>query len=133
MPSPFARLAAAAAVTHDRVHGELFTFAPMAYQTDRNAPLIPDSNRAVVQNVLCVFAEPAARAAAGPFRQPGVQPERAGHSTDRPFVSLNLALLPWRPRIGDQATQQDTGRAFRIHEVLPGMPGYVKITLNAGT
>ncbi|ABQ38498.1 hypothetical protein BBta_6595 [Bradyrhizobium sp. BTAi1] len=130
MPSPFARAIAAAAATHDRVMGELFTFAPMAYQTDRNAPLIPDSSRDVVQHVRCVFAEPAARAAAGPFRQPGVQPERAAHSSERPYVSLDLALLPWRPRIGDQAVQEDTGRRFKVHEVLPSTPGFVRVSLN---
>jgi hypothetical protein len=133
MPSPFARAVAAAAVTHDRIQGECFTFAPMAFQTDRNAPLIPDTNRAVVQNVLCVFGDPAARAAAGPFRQPGVEPERSGHSTDRPYVSLNLANIPWRPRRGDAVTQQDTGTLFRVHEVLPSTPGFVRITLNRGS
>jgi hypothetical protein len=80
--------------------------------------------------VLCPFGEPAARAAAGPFAQVGVKPERAGHSTDRPYLSLDLSRLPWRPRIGDHAVQEDTGRIFRIHEVLPSTPGFVRITLN---
>lgn len=130
MASPFARAVAAAAVTHDRVQGDLFTFAPQKYQTDRNAPLIPDGDRAVVEHVLCPFGESAARAAAGPFHQVGVQPERAGHSTARPYVSLQLSRLPWRPRIGDVVTKEDDGRRFRIHEVLPSTPGFVRLTLN---
>lgn len=132
MPSSFARLTAAAAATHDRIMGEFFTFAPMAYQTDRNAPLIPDTSRDVTQHVRCVFGEPAARAAAGPFRQPGVQVERSAHSTERPYVSLKLALLPWQPRTGDQLVREDTGARYRVHEVLPSTPGYVRITLNGG-
>jgi hypothetical protein len=59
-----------------------------------------------------------------------VQNERAGHSTARPYVSLDLARLPYRPKQGDQLTQEDTGRRFRIHEVLPSTPGFVRITLN---
>ncbi|WP_315792447.1 hypothetical protein [Bradyrhizobium sp. SZCCHNRI1002] len=130
MPSPFARAVAAAAVTHDRIQGDLFTFAPQKYQTDRNAPLIPDLARAIVEHALCPFGESAARAAAGAFAQAGVKPERAGHSTDRPYVSLDLTRLAWRPRIGDLVTQEATGRRFRIHEVLPSTPGFVRLTLN---
>ncbi|WP_315759738.1 hypothetical protein [Bradyrhizobium sp. SZCCHNRI2007] len=130
MPSPFARVVAAAAMTHDRILGDLFTFAPQKYQTDRNAPLIADPARAIVEHVLCPFGEPAARAGAGAFEQVGVKPERAGHSTDRPYVSLDLSRLAWRPRIGDLLTQEATGRRFRIHEVLPSTPGFVRLTLN---
>lgn len=130
MASPFARAVAAAAVTHDRIQGDQFTFAPMKYQTDRNAPLIPDGDRAVVEHVLCPFGEASARAAQGPFAQVGVTPERASHSTVRPYVSLDLARLPWRPRIGDAVTKEDDGRRFRIHEVLPSTPGFVRLTLN---
>lgn len=130
MASPFARAVAAAAVTHDRIQGDLFTFAPMKYATDRNAPMIPDPNRDVVQHVLCPFGESAARAAAGPFSQVGVQVERAAHATARPYVSLDLSRLPWRPKPGDVATQEQTGRRFRIHEVLPSTPGFVRISFN---
>jgi hypothetical protein len=130
MASPFARAVAAAAVTHDRIQGELFTFAPMKYDTDRNAPLIPDQSRDVVPHVLCPFVESAARAGAGPFAQVGVQPERAAHSTVRPSVSLDLSRLPWRPRSGDVVTRELTGNRFRIYEVLPSTPGFVRISLN---
>lgn len=130
MASPFARAVAAAAVTHDKIQGDPFTFAPMKYQTDRNAPLIPDTGRDVVEHVLCPFGESAARAAAGPFHQVGVQPERAGHSTARPYVSLDLSRLPWRPRQGDVLTKEGEGRRFKIHEVLPSTPGFVRLTLN---
>lgn len=132
MASPFARAVAAAAVTHDRIHGDPFTFAPMKYPTDRNAPLIPDTDRSVVFNVICPYGEPASRAASGPvgFTQVGTTTERAGQSTSRPYLSLDLSRLPWRPRIGDQVIQEGTGRRFRIHEVLPSTPGFVRLTLN---
>jgi len=130
MASPFARAVAAAAVTHDRIQGERFTFAPMKHAADRNAPLIPDSSRDVVEHVLCPFGESSARAAAGPFHQVGVQPERASHSTVRPYVSLDLSRLPWRPKQGDLLTAEDSGRRFRIFEVLPSTPGFVRLTLN---
>ncbi|WP_316178098.1 MULTISPECIES: hypothetical protein [unclassified Bradyrhizobium] len=130
MPSPFARAVAAAAVTHDCIQGERFTFSPMKYDTDRNAPLISDQARAVVERVLCPFGESAARSGGGAFSQAGVKPERAGHSSDRPYVSLDLSRLAWRPRTGDLVTQEATGRRFRIHEVLPSTPGFVRLTLN---
>jgi hypothetical protein len=113
MASPFERAFAAAAVTHDRLVGDPFTFAPMKYDTERNAPLIPDQSRSVVQGVLCPFTESAARAGGGPFSQVGVQPERAAHATARPNISLDLSRLPWRPRIGDVVTQENTGRRFQ--------------------
>jgi hypothetical protein len=130
MPSPFARAVAAAAVTHDRIQGEQFTFAPMKHAADRNAPLIPDGSRVVVEHVLCPYGESAARAAAGPFHQVGVQPERSAHTTARPYVSLQLNRMPWKPRQGDLVTSEDSGRRFRIFEVLPSTPGFVRITLN---
>jgi hypothetical protein len=130
MPSPFARAVAAAAVTHDKIQGELFTFSPMKFGADKNAPTIVDPDRPVVEHVLCPFGESSARAAAGPFHQVGVQPERAGHSSARPYVALDLSRMPYRPRPGDQVLQEDTGRRFRIHEVLPSTPGFVRLTLN---
>jgi hypothetical protein len=130
MASPFARAVAAAAVTHDRIHGEKFTFAPMKYDTDRNAPLIPDLTRNKIEHVLCPYTESAARAGVGPFAQVGVQPAPAAHSTARPSVSLDLSRLPWRPRIGDVVMREDTGQRFKIHEVLPSTPGFVRLTLN---
>lgn len=130
MASPFERAVAAAAVTHDKVQGELFTFAPQKYQTDRNAPLIPDPDRAVVEHVRCPFGEYASRAAAGPFNQVGVKVERASHATVRPYVALDLARLPWRPRRGDIVTREKDSRRFQIAEVLPGQPGFVRLDLN---
>ncbi|MGC2774328.1 MAG: hypothetical protein WA418_01690 [Bradyrhizobium sp.] len=130
MASPFDRAIAVAAVMHDRVQGELFTFVPQKYQTDRNAPQIPDTDRAIVEHVLCPFGDGAARAAGGPFHQVGVQPERAGLSTSRPYVSLNLSMLPWRPRQGDIVTREKAEQRYRVSEVLPSTPGFVRLSLN---
>ncbi|WP_316234971.1 hypothetical protein [Bradyrhizobium sp. SZCCHNR1058] len=105
----------------------------MKYDTDRNAPHIPDLARSVVEHVLCPFGDSAARAGAGAFAQVGVKPERAGHSTSRPYLSLDLSRLPWRPRVGDLVTQEAGGQRYRIHEVLPSTPGFVRISLNGLT
>jgi hypothetical protein len=90
MASPFARAFAAAAVTHDNLAGESFTFLPQKFQTDRNAPMIGDPSRAIVAGVRVPFGDSAARAGAGPFHQVGVQPERPGHASARPYISLDL-------------------------------------------
>ncbi|MCB2106359.1 MAG: hypothetical protein KDE14_01605 [Rhodobacteraceae bacterium] len=129
MASPFARLAAVAAVTHDKVHGEAFEFRPMKHQADRNAPRVVDDSRPVV-TALAVWGDPAARAGAGPFHQVGVQPERAGHSTTRPYISLQLSRLPYRPSVGDLVWRQEAETLYRIFEVLPSTPGFVRISLN---
>lgn len=130
MASPFARAVAAAAVTHDKIHGEAFEFRPMKHAADRNAPTIVDEGRPIKSGVLCPFSDSAARAGAGPFHQVGVQPERAGHSTSRPSISLDLSRLPYRPRQGDQVMREDTQTLYRIFEVLPSTPGFVRLTLN---
>lgn len=131
MASPFARAFAAAAVTHDNLAGEPFTFLPQKYQTDRNAPMIGDVARAVVTGVKAVWVDSAARAGAGPFHQVGVQPERAGHSTTRPAISLDLTRLPYRPRKGDLVLREETGDRFQVFEALPSTPGFIRISLNA--
>lgn len=132
MPSPFARVVAAAAVTHDRIQGETFTFTPQKYQADRNAPRIDDPTRPVVTGVLAPYGDGAARAGAGPFHQVGVQPVRADHSTSRPYISLDLKRLPYRPLIGDLVMRELDGTVYRIFEVLPSTPGFVRISLNLG-
>jgi hypothetical protein len=130
MASPFARAFAAAAVTHDNLAGEPFTFRPQKYQADRNAPTIVDPDRPIKSGVKCPFGDYASRAGAGPFHQVGVQPERAGHSTSRPYISLDLSRLPYGPRKGDQVLREETQTLFQIFEVLPSTPGFVRITLN---
>ena len=130
MASPFARAIAAAAVTHDNIMAETFTFQPQKYQTDRNAPKVVDPDRAVVTGVKCPYGDSAARAGAGPFHQVGVQPERPGNSTSRPYISVDLSRLPYRPRIGDLVLRELTQTLYRIVEVLPSTPGFVRCTLN---
>jgi hypothetical protein len=130
MASPFERAIAAAAVTHDNIMAETFTFQPQKYQTDRNAPKVADPDRPVVAGVKCPYGDGASRAAAGPAHQVGVQPERPGHSTSRPFVSLDLTRLPYRPRQGDLVLRELTQTLYRIFEVLPSTPGFVRCSLN---
>lgn len=132
MASPFARAVAAAAVTHDRIQGETFTFTPQKYASDRNAPRIADPTRPVVTGVLAPFGDSAARAGAGPFHQVGVQPVRADHSTSRPYISLDLSRLPYRPVQGDLVLRELNNTLYRIFEVLPSTPGFVRISLNLG-
>jgi hypothetical protein len=130
MASPFARAFAAAAVTHDNLAGETFEFRPQKFQTDRNAPMIADPDRLIVSGVKCPFGDSASRAGAGPFHQVGVQPERAAISTSRPYISLDLTRLPYRPRKGDLVFRDETETLYRIFEVLPSTPGFVRCTLN---
>lgn len=130
MASPFARAIAAAAVTHDNIMAETFEFRPQQFQSDRNAPTIADRDRAVVSGVKCPFVDSAARGGAGPFHQVGVQPERPGNSTSRPSISLDLSRLAYRPRKGDQVLREETQTLYRIFEVLPSTPGFVRLTLN---
>jgi hypothetical protein len=132
MASPFARAVAAAAVTHDRIQGETFEFRPQKYQSDRNAPRIVDPNRSIVSGVLAVYGDGAARAGSGPFHQVGVQPVRADHSSSRPFISLDLTRLPYRPVQGDLVFRDLDSTLYRIFEVLPSSPGFVRISLNIG-
>ena len=130
MASPLARAIAAAAVTHDNIMAETFEFRPQKYQTDRNAPRVDDPERPVKAGVKCPFGDSAARAGAGPFHQVGVQPERPGNSTARPYISLDLTRLPYRPRLGDLVLREETQTLYRIFEVLPSTPGFVRLTLN---
>jgi len=130
MASPFARAFAAAAVTHDNLAGETFTFQPQKHQTDRNAPKVDDPARPVKSGVKCPFGDSASRAGAGPFHQVGVQPERPGASTSRPYISLDLTRLPYLPRLGDLVLREETQTLYRIFEVLPSTPGFVRLTLN---
>lgn len=130
MASPFARAFAAAAVTHDNLAGEAFTFLPQKFQTDRNAPMIGDVSRAIVAGVRAPFGDSAARAGAGPFHQVGVQPERPGHASSRPYISLDLSRLPYAARKGDLVLREETGITYRIFEVLPSTPGFVRLSLN---
>jgi len=129
MASPFDRAIAAAAVTHDVVMGEDFEIRPQKYQTDRNAPRVEDPARAIA-TVRCPFVDAAARAGAGPFHQVGVQPERPGHSTTRPAISLDLSRLSYALGAGDLVFRKKTQTLYRVFEVLPSTPGFARISLN---
>lgn len=135
MASPFAKAFAAAAATLDKHASDPFEFRPCKLATDVNAPTVADPDRAVTR-FLGTFGEYAARANAGPFNQPGVQPERPGVATARPYLSIRLAQLPYRPRKGDQIAALDDngspipGSLFRVAEVLPSTPGFARLDLN---
>jgi hypothetical protein len=130
MANPFVAAAAAAAATHDRVMGETFTFQPMARAADVDAPMSVDTGRAVVTGLLAVYGEPSARDASGPVRTPGVNVGHPGHASARPFISLALSRLSYRPRVGDRLTRDATGATYVIAEVLPSTPGFVRLDLN---
>jgi hypothetical protein len=129
MASPFAKATLAAAATHDAIMAEPFEVRPMKLAGDVNAPTVVDPDRAIL-TIAATFGEYAARVLSGPFHQPGVQPERAGHASARPYISIRLSQLPYRPRKGDQVFQVDTSALFRIAEVLPSTPGFVRCDLN---
>lgn len=129
MASLFDRIAAAAAATHDRVIGDLFDYIPMARPTDKNAREVPDTSRAVATGLRLPFGNPTARAFSGPVRTVGVKAGMAEHATDRPFVSLQLSLLPYAPKELDRLRNVDTGELFQVAEILPSTPGFVRLDL----
>jgi hypothetical protein len=131
MASPFDRAIAAAAATHDSVMGDLWTFRPMKLGRDVNAPRAVDPDRAVVQHIRAPYIAPGARAAAGPFYQPGVKPERAGNATSRAAVSLQTSLVPYAIVQGDRIERESDGVLLEVYEVIPSVPGFVRLDLNS--
>ncbi|WP_316168956.1 MULTISPECIES: hypothetical protein [unclassified Bradyrhizobium] len=135
MPSPMQAAIAAASATHDMVMSDSFRYSPMKYGADKNAPTVVDPDRAVAV-IRGKCGEYAARVNSGPFNQPGVKPERAGHASSRPYLSLRLSQLAYRPKQGDQVQALDddglpiAGQLFRVAEVLPSTPGFVRLDLN---
>lgn len=130
--SLFARAIGAAAVTADGVMGEAFEYRPMASGPNVNARAIVDVTRAIVPFV-AIYGEPFARAASGPVRTPGVDPQRQGHAahaSDRPFISLRLTLLPYAPRTGDQVMRVATGQVFSVAEILRDGFNLARLDLN---
>lgn len=132
MTSPFDAAAASAAAAVDAVLGERFEYRPMRRSADVNARFAADPSRAVVTGLLAVFGEPSARADAGPVRTPGVEAERPGHATARPFLALALSRLPYAPAVGDRVLRSATGVVYRVAEILPSHPGFVRLDLNKG-
>jgi hypothetical protein len=130
MPSPFAAAAAAAAATHDRLLGDLFDYRPMKTGDDPGLRPFADPDRAIVTDLRMPFSAATARAGSGPVNTPAVKPERPGHASDRPFVALQLSLLPYDPRKGDRLAHRDSGDLYRVAEVVPSIPGFVRLDLN---
>lgn len=130
MASPFQAAMRVAAVTHDRVMGERFDYHPMAQSSDRNAPRVIDAARSVVLNLLAPWVDGASRFHSGPPKEPGVIAERPGIASTRPAVSLDLARLPYPPKVGDQLRRLVTGALYQVAEVQPSAPGFARLDLN---
>lgn len=130
MPNPFDAAAKAAAASSDAVLAEPFTFRPMKRGANVNTRDLVDPALPVKTGVLCVFGEPSARVASGAVETVGVRAEKPGHASSRPFVSLALSRLPYRPQKGFVIEREATGEKFRIAEVLPSTPGFVRCDLN---
>lgn len=130
MPSPFAAAIKVAAATHDRIMGDTFDYLPMSAGNDVNARPVADVARAIVTGLLLPFGASSARVHSGPVHTVGATAERPGIASDRPFVSLQLSLLPYPPRTGDRLRNVDTGELFRIAEILPSAPGLARLDLN---
>jgi hypothetical protein len=129
MPSPFAKLMSVAAATCDPILGDAFEYRPMKSAADPKAPKVADPDRLVTQFV-APFGEAAARAMGGPFNQPGVQAQHPGHASTRPFISLDLSRLPYRPVAGDQIWSAEKNTLFKIAEIVPSQVGFVRLDLN---
>jgi len=129
MTAPFAAAARVAAAIVDRTFGDTFAYHPMAVGADVNSRAAPDPDRAIVTGLRLPFSAQGARVASGPTPTPGVKPERPGHASDRPFVSLDLSRLPYVPKKGDRLLA-DNGDLFRVAEIVPSTPGFARLDLN---
>lgn len=130
--SPFARAFAAGAVTVDQIMAEEFEYRPMATWPEVNRRRQPDATRAIMR-FKAIFGEPYARVASGEVKTVGVAPERAGHilfASDRPFISVRLAVLPYKPRTGDQVVRIASGVAYQIAEPLTEGLEVARLDLN---
>lgn len=124
MSSLFATLAAAASAQVDRVYGEAWLYQPMAVD-DPNGRRSPDPDRAAV-TITAAYQSAFARASSGPTRTQGVRPERPGHASERPRISIDLQAcvatdgtpspLPYRPRTRDRLTRIKSGVVYEIAE-----------------
>lgn len=130
MPSPFAAAAAAAAATHDRLLGDLFDYRPMKRGDNPNVRVVVDADRPIVTGLRLPFSAASARMGSGPVNTPAVKPDRPGHASDRPFVALQVSLLPYAARMGDHLLHRDSGDLYRLAEVVPSTPGFVRLDLN---
>jgi hypothetical protein len=130
MTNPFAAAISAAAKVHDSIMGESFDYRPMAQTNDVNAKPSADGTRAIVTGLRLPFGEPTARFDSGAMQTPGVRAERPGHATARPFVSLDLSLLPYAPKRGDRVLRVANGALYQIAEILPSTPGFARLDLN---
>lgn len=130
MGNPFDAAVKAAAASSDAILAEPFTFTPMKFANNVSARPVRDESLAIVERVPCVWGEPASRVGAGAARQIGVKTENPGHASSRPFISLALSRLPYRPEKGFLVLREETGEKFRIAEVLPSTPGFVRCDLN---
>lgn len=128
MPSPFDAAISAAAATHDAIIGELFDYSPM--MAEPNVRPVADTGRAIVTDLLAPFGDSADRAFSGPVRTIGVQTERPGHASNRPYISLQLSRLPYAPADGDRLLRKKTGDLYQVAERLPSTPGFMRLDLN---
>lgn len=137
MGTPFQDACAAASAAVDSTYCEPAIFRPMgAAGGDVNARQSPDPDRPVwgddqtVRPFVAFFPEPYARAFSGPARVQGVKAEHPGHASERPYVDLALAQLPYKPRGGDQILRVATGQLFRIAEPKPDGTGRARCDVN---
>ena len=129
MTAPFAAAARVAAAIVDRTFGDTFAYHPMATGADVNSRPAPDPDRAIVTGLRLIFSAQGARAASGPTASPAMRVEKPGHASDRPFVALDLSLLPYAPCKGDRLLAGN-GDLFRVAEVVPSTPGFARLDLN---
>lgn len=130
MSSPFQNAMRVAAVTHDRVMGERFEYRPMRASSDRNAPERVDPDRAIVPDLLAPWVDGSARFHSGPPKSPGVTAEHPGIASTRPAISVDLLRLPYKPKHGDHVVRLATAATYKVAEVQPSSPGFVRLDLN---
>ncbi len=115
MTTPFQDAVAASSAAVDAVYGEPYRYQPMTCDTDPNARMIIDGSRAVL-TITCTMVDIYARADSAASRTQGVIPEKPGHASDRPSVSIDRVALPYDPRKGDRLTRLSDGVLFQVAE-----------------
>lgn len=131
MANPFDAAVKAAAASSDAIMAEPFTFTPMKRASNVSARDVRDETLPIAEHVLCVWGDPSARVGSGAVETVGVRAEKPGHASSRPFISLALSRLAGtRPQKGWIVLREQTGEKFRIAEVLPSHPGFVRCDLN---
>lgn len=112
MPTPFAALDAMLSGAVNSTFGEAFTFQAFTANTDVDLPLVADATRLDFAAVAVWVAQ---TSSATPHARGAMQDDNAHNWTaSQPQITVDDALLVWRPRKGDRVTRLEDGAVYQI-------------------